>query len=166
LFKRVTVVAAIDHPPERVFDYLSDPTKWPEFVPAVVFRRQMDDGPPRVGTRWKAIDRIGPFRLRFTDVLVACEPNHRVVWHSSSPWNSRVEYVCEPRGSGTLVRATYEGAVDGWVRVLSWAPARVIGMFLRRDFSRLDRLLSLSTAPADETASDLLSIPADMTASS
>jgi len=142
MHKHVTVVAAIDQPVERVFGYLADPARWHEFAPAVVSRRQIGEGEPVVGTRWSAVDRIGPFKVSFTDELAELDMNRRVVWASSSPWNARTEYVCEPLGSGTRVRTVYEGDVDGWLRVLSWAPAGVIGMFLSRDFVRLQRLLA------------------------
>jgi hypothetical protein len=92
-----------------------------------------------------AVDHIGPFRFRFTDRLAAYEQNRRVAWDSSSPWNARTEYTCEPVESGTRVRARYEGDVDGWLRILSLAPAAVIGLFLRRDFVRLRARLSDGT---------------------
>ncbi|MEO6350663.1 MAG: SRPBCC family protein [Candidatus Limnocylindrales bacterium] len=141
MWKRVEVVATIEHPVELVFDYLADPLKWHEFAPAVVLRRQIDEGQSRIGTRWLACDRVGPFRLHFVDELAGHEPNRRVAWDSSSPWNSRVEYLCEQTGTGTLVRASYEGDVDGWLRMLSWAPASMIGFFLARDFKRLQSRL-------------------------
>jgi len=140
--KRVIVTARIGHPPERVFDYLADPTKWHEFSPAVVLRRQIDEGDPRIGTRWTAIDRVGPFKVHFTDELIAYEVNHRVTWDSSSPWNARTDYTCERTASGTSVRVSYEGDVDGWLRILSWAPSAVIGKFLSRDFVRLQARLN------------------------
>jgi Polyketide cyclase / dehydrase and lipid transport len=142
MWKHVEVVATIRHPVDRVFDYLADPQKWHEFAPAVVMRRQIGNGTPGIGTRWVATDRIGPLKVHFVDELAEHEPNRRVAWDSSSPWNSRVEYICEATADGTLVQASYAGDVDGWLRVLSWAPARVIGIFLRRDFDRLDARLS------------------------
>jgi hypothetical protein len=142
MWKHVEVVASIDHPVERVFDYLADPTRWHEFAPAVVSRLQIGDGPPGIGTRWMAIDRIGPLKVHFTDELAEYDHNRRVAWASSSPWNARTEYILEPHPRGTHVRTVYEGDVDGWLRVLSWAPSAVIGSFLRRDFARLEARLN------------------------
>ena len=67
--RRIVVDATVNHRIEAVFPYLSDPTQWHDFAPAVEFRRQIDAGPPRVGTRWMATDRIGPFRIHFIDRL-------------------------------------------------------------------------------------------------
>jgi len=140
--KKVTTTARLDHPVERVFAYLADPLRWHEFAPAVVLRRQIDDGQPAVGTRWVAVDRVGPLRIHFVDELVEHKPNQRVAWHSSAPWNARTEYECHPEGEATIVRATYDGDVAGWLKALSWAPTSVIAWFLARDLKRLDALLA------------------------
>src|SRR4029453_15266114 len=106
----------VDHPVDVVFAYLADPTRWYEFAPAAEFREQIDPGPTRVGTRWRGTDRLGPFRIHFIDQLDVIEENRRVVWLSSAPWNSRVEYVCEESGTGTRIRADYRGDLSDSTR--------------------------------------------------
>ena len=90
MWRRVVLDVLLPHPAERVYPLLADPARWPDFAPAVAFRQRIGDGTPDVGSRWWAVDRIGPFRVRFADVLESIEPGERVVWHSTSPWNSRV----------------------------------------------------------------------------
>jgi len=143
MWRRIEVTARVDHPVERVFPYLADPLLWHEFAPAVVFRRQIGDQPPDIGTRWMATDQIGPFRFHFVDELAELEPMSRVLWISSAPWNAWVEYQCTPETDGTRIEATYEGDVVGLLRVLvGWLPTAVFGWILSRDFRRLDRVLS------------------------
>jgi len=137
MWRRVEIEARIDHPPERVFPYLADPARWHEFAPAVVWRRQIGEGPARIGTRWAAIDQIGPFQIRFTDELVVREANRRVVWDSTTPWNSRVEYVCLPERGGTRILARYEGDVAGWLRLVALLPTVILAWILQRDFKGL-----------------------------
>lgn len=150
MWRRVEVEARIGAPVEPVFAHLADPCTWPTFVPAVVRRRRLDDGPVRVGSRWAATDRVGPFPFDFVDELLVLEPDRRVVWGSSSPWNSTVEYRCAPDGVATRVHATYEGDVDGWLRLLgAVVPTPVAGRILSRDFVRLERLLTRSTRDAE-----------------
>lgn len=145
----MVVDATVGHPVAAVFPYLSDPTRWHDFAPAVVFRRQMDAEPPRVGTRWMATDRIGPFRAHFIDLLAEIEEDRRVVWLSSAPWNSRVEYACEERGEHTRVRATYEGVLSDSLRwQVGWLPDRTTHWILAQDFRRLDRILTLQARAA------------------
>jgi hypothetical protein len=72
-----------------------------------------------------------------------------VVWLSSAPWNSRVEYVCTPAGACTDVRARYEGDITGWLRLLTWwAPPIVVRWILSQDFRRLDRRLGREATAA------------------
>jgi len=142
--RRVVVDVTVHHRVEAVFPYLSDPTRWHDFAPAVAFRKQIDEGPIRVGTRWMATDRIGPFRIHFIDRLESLDENRRVVWLSSAPWNSRVEYACAEVGDRTRIRADYAGELSDSLRwQLGWLPGRATHWILAQDFRRLDRLLTV-----------------------
>lgn len=148
MWRRVTLDVVIGQPPARIFPYLADPGRWPEFAPACESRRRIGDGPPSVGSRWSAVDRIGPFRVRFTDELTELEPDARVVWLSTSPWNSRVEYRLRPEGDGTRVLARYEGDVAGWLRLVALLPTPVLARILERDFTGLRRCLAVEDRAA------------------
>ena len=149
MWQRIEVNAWVDHPIERVFAYLANPLLWHEFAPACVYRRQIGDLPPDVGSQWMATDQIGPFRFHFVDELAELEPNQRVVWLSSAPWNARVEYLCTADGDRTRIRATYQGDVVGFLQVLvGWLPTRAFGWILARDFHRLGRVLSREASAA------------------
>jgi len=142
--RRVVVDVTVHHRVEAVFPYLSDPTRWHDFAPAVAFRKQIDEGPIRVGTRWMATDRIGPFRIHFIDRLESLDENRRVVWLSSAPWNSRVEYACAEVGDRTRIHADYAGELSDSLRwQLGWLPGRATHWILAQDFRRLDRLLTV-----------------------
>lgn len=156
MWRQVEVITRIDQPVQEVFAYLADPMKWHEFAPACIYRRQIDPGSPRVGTRWQSTDMIGPVPYRFVDTLLELEPNRRVVWHSSAPWNARVEYRCVPDELGTRVYASYEGDISGSLRLLvGWMPNRLTRWILAGDFRRLRRVLDRgarrapATGPAD-----------------
>ena len=161
MWRRVEVQAAIDHPVDRVFAYLADPLRWHEFAPACVYRRQIGEDPPGIGTRWEATDMIGPFPFRFTDELIDLEPDRRVVWWSSAPWNARVEYACETDGAGgTRIHATYHGDISGALRLLvGWLPAWATHWILAQDFRRLRRVLARNLPAASEAASDQIAPP-------
>lgn len=152
MWRRVVVHAFIDQPVEQVFDHLADPTSWPDFVPAVVLRHPIGSGPVGVGSTWEAVDRIGPFKIHFIDELAEIESGHRVVWLSSSPWNSRVEYVCDAEGSGTRIRASYEGDIAGWLRSIAWLPGPVVAWILAKDFKRLGALLAARATSGSDGA--------------
>ena len=158
MWRRVSLDARLSHPPARVFPYLADPARWPEFAPAVEFRQRIDGGLAEIGSRWWAVDRIwGPFKVRFADVLEVIEPERRVVWHSTSPWNSRVEYVCVAEGEGTRVRADYEGDVAGWLRLVALLPTFVLRRILLRDFRGLTRVLEAEDRAAAGLSAEISS---------
>ena len=46
-------------------------------------------------------------------------PERRVVWHSTAPWNSRVEYVCAADGPGMLCCACEVKSIVSQVRISS-----------------------------------------------
>jgi len=142
VWRRIHLEVWLPHPPDRVFPHFADPARWPEFAPAVLFRQRIDDGPPAVGSRWWAVDRIlGPFKVRFADELESIDPPWDVVWHSTSPWNSTVEYICAPESGGTRVIAEYEGDVAGGLRLVALLPTFVLERILMRDFRGLARVL-------------------------
>jgi len=63
------------------------------------------------------------------------------VWHSTSPWNSRVEYECTPDAGGTRIYADYGGDVADWLRLVALLPTFVLARILLRDFTGLRRVL-------------------------
>jgi Polyketide cyclase / dehydrase and lipid transport len=143
MWRRVRLEAVIDHPPASVFPYLADPARWHEFAPAVVERVPIGTVPePGVGARWNAVDRIGPFRIRFVDELIELNVDEVVVWDSTTPWNSRVEYRCVADEGRTRVLASYEGDVAGWLRLVALLPTPVLRRILMRDFHGLKRRLA------------------------
>ena len=147
--RRILVDATVAHGIEAVFPYLADPTQWRHFAPAAEFRRQIDAGPPRVGSRWMATDRIGPFRIHFIDRLELLDENRRVSWLSSAPWNARVEYACAESDNGTRIRADYFGELSDSLRwQVGWLPGWAWHRILSQDFRRLDRLLTLEARAA------------------
>jgi hypothetical protein len=151
MWRRVTLDVVIRQPAERVFPWLADPARWSSWAPAVVDRRPIDQGPVAVGSKWAAVDRIGPFRIRFTDTLVVLDPDEQVVWDSTTPWNSRVDYRLVPHPDGVRIVARYEGDVAGWLRLVALLPTFVLAHILMRDFQGLRRLLA---AEADTLADE------------
>ena len=101
-----------DHPVELVFSYLSDPETWHEWVPAVIERTKITDGPIGPGTKWKAVDRYGPWRFRFTDELVEIIPNQRVLFQHD-PVNAETEYRLERDEANTVAHVRFEGNLKG-----------------------------------------------------
>ena len=72
-----------------------------------------------------------------------------MVWLSSAPWNSRVEYACAESGERTRIRADYAGELSDSLRwQVGWLPGWATHRILAQDFRRLDRLLTLKARAA------------------
>jgi uncharacterized protein YndB with AHSA1/START domain len=140
---RIDVKHTFAAPVEVVFPYLADPARWSEYIPGVEERRQLTPGTAGPGTTWSSVDKLGPFRIHFTDELTALEPHRRIVFRQSAPWNSWEESVCEPQGDRTLVTVHFEAQPSGWLRLLDLMPDSMAARAsYGQDFQRLDRLLA------------------------
>ncbi len=138
---RVGVTVHFPVPPDRVFPYLAEPEKWPEWVPALVERTRIGEGPVRPGSQWRSIDRAGPLTIQFTEELVSIEPNKHVRFRQSSPWNSWGEYRVEPEREGSVVHLYFEGKPSGRIWWLNLVPNAIAAKGLAADLERLRRLL-------------------------
>lgn len=126
---------------ERVFPYLVDASTWPRWSPPAIERRRIDSGPPRPGSRWASADRVGPMTVRFTDELVELDPDRRVVWRHTAPWNARTVMTCTPSATGTVVTADFTADPTGRLRPLRLIPGRLAIRIWRSDFMRLAAIL-------------------------
>ena len=102
--------ATIGHRVEAVFPYLCDPTLWRHFAPAAEFRRQIDGGTPRVGTKWMATDRSAHSKLaswtssNFSTRTDAWSGFHQ---HPGTPeWSTRAWNPMGRRASERLTRGS------------------------------------------------------------
>jgi uncharacterized protein YndB with AHSA1/START domain len=109
----------LPHPPERVWQALTDPVTISAWLMAT------DDFRPEVGAQFRLrTQHLSPTGWIDAEVL-ELDPPRRMVWAWSSKDNppSRVTFELEPERSGTRLRLTHEGEIeptigamlaDGW----------------------------------------------------
>jgi uncharacterized protein YndB with AHSA1/START domain len=134
-------VVEYSHPVERVWPYLAEPERWLEYVPALVERTRLGDGPIGPGTKWKSIDRVGPWLVEFTDELVEVEPHRKIVWRQSPPWNSRTEYTVEDGGERTVVDVSFVAKLQGKLWLMDLMPDSWATNVFRKGMERLEGVL-------------------------
>jgi uncharacterized protein YndB with AHSA1/START domain len=139
---RIRFEVSFSQPVERVFPLLVDPSTWGSWSPAVVERRRIGEGPIAPGARWASIDKVGPFRIHFSDELVELEPDRRVVFRHSAPWDGRTEFACEERQGATLVRATFDARPGGLLAPLRLLPDSLASRVWKSDFERLEAVVT------------------------
>ena len=129
-------------PPRAVFDYLSDPRRRPEWQSSLRSVELLDDGPPRLHTRWIDRTMVGARpRMQIVEMREPGPGTEPGVWREVGRWHGlRAELALSftRSGEGTVVAATV--AVHGWgpVRLALQALA---GPAIRSDLHRARRLL-------------------------
>lgn len=131
-------------PRQRVFDYLADPHNRPQWQASLRRVEVLDDGPPRVGTRW--VDHVygaPPFHLEITHMLDG------ELWAevgTSGPFTAYGTLLFEDAVrdgvTGTGVHCIARVSGRGPARVLAPFAMAVAALLVRNDLRRAARILS------------------------
>jgi uncharacterized protein YndB with AHSA1/START domain len=133
----------VDASPERVFEVLSDPSCYAEWVVGTTDVPEADAEWPAEGSEFRHERGIGPLRHADDTIVVESEPPRRIVLDAKlDPLGTiRITLELEPRDGGTAVRMTEEpvaGVLGAVHNPLSDALLR------RRNDVSLDRLRQLA----------------------
>ena len=98
----------IDRPPDEVFSYVTDPTRFAEWQYDVERVRMEGDGLPDVGSRFTTTRRIGRAERTMTQEIT--EINHPRSWAAhgvAGPIRPSASIVVEPLNDSTRSRVTF-----------------------------------------------------------
>jgi uncharacterized protein YndB with AHSA1/START domain len=140
---RVEETFTVARPPEAVFDYLTDPSKVPEWQTAKTSVELLTDGPPGPGTRVRERTKA-PGGKEFEQVVEFTEFDRPRRLHThivEGPYPVDGTWSFEPDGGGTRVHFVAEGELKGAVRFLGPLAARMIGRQFRGYHENLRRNL-------------------------
>lgn len=104
---RVSARVLVHRPQDEVWTFLTDWSRYPEWDSTTYRAEQVDDGPPRKGTRFRWVGRLAGRRIPFESTLTECEPPHRMAYVATS-------------GPGPLVGSS------GWTQVSPAGDACVV----------------------------------------
>jgi uncharacterized protein YndB with AHSA1/START domain len=137
----------MDVPPESVFDVLSDPYSYDDWVVGAKEIRGVEGNWPEPGSRFHHCVGVGPLTVEdHTESLAAKAPNHLVLKAKARPMGTaRVEMQLEPEGSGTRV-TMIEEAGDPFTRVIGFNPV-MDRLVHKRNDEALRRLKDLAEKP-------------------
>lgn len=98
----------IDAPPEQVFELLSDPRTYGEWVVGSREIRAADDDWPAAGAQFAHSVGLGPLAIKDRTSVLAAEPPHRLeLLACARPFPpARVTLQLHPEGSGTRLVMT------------------------------------------------------------
>ena len=141
------VVASIEisRRPEDVFSYVADPSHHTEWIESVVSARREGDGPLAVGSSVLATRRVGPWKLRYTEVMDELDPPRTWVNHGVGGIpviaiaNGTVEPLDDGKRSRVTISCEFQG--HGIGKLLVPLLARRLAKQLPRDEQKLKELL-------------------------
>ena len=98
----------IECPPEEVFAYVTDPSRFPEWQLDVVKTRLAGTGPRGVGSRFTTTRRIGGAERTMTQEIIEIdEPRRWAARGVGGPLRVQADITVEPLGNGTQSRVTF-----------------------------------------------------------
>ena len=102
-------------PPERVFAYLAQPERTPEWSPNVQSVRLTSEGPIGVGATTESVVRALGTTQRAVGRCTVFDPPHRLVIESQTNLGATTvnETVLVPDGTGTRLRAKLDYTLPG-----------------------------------------------------
>jgi uncharacterized protein YndB with AHSA1/START domain len=104
----------IDRPPEDVFAYVTDPSRFTEWQDAVVGAQLQGDGPIKQGSRITLTRRMGKREQTMTSELTAYEPpRHWAFRVLDGPVRAFGNGRLEPLNGGERTRFTFELDFEG-----------------------------------------------------
>jgi len=104
----------ITRPPDEVFTYVTDPSRFPEWQHDVVSVRIEGDGRPGVGSRFTTTRRIGGVERTMTQEITEVSPPRSWVVHGvDGPIRPNANVTVEPLDDGARSRVTFALDFEG-----------------------------------------------------
>src|SRR5215216_6184217 len=104
----------IDRPPEEVFSYITEPTRFAEWQYDVESVRIDDARPPSVGSRFTTIRRIGRAERTMTQEITEINPPTSWAAHGvAGPIRPNANITVEPLNNSTRSRVTFALDFEG-----------------------------------------------------
>jgi uncharacterized protein YndB with AHSA1/START domain len=110
------IVSSIDiaRPPDEVFSYVTDPSRFAEWQDDVVSVRLEGDRPPGVGSRFTTTRRIGGAERAMTqEITEISAPRSWAVHGVDGPIRPNASITVEPLGDGARSRVTFALDFEG-----------------------------------------------------
>ncbi|MGH3648928.1 MAG: SRPBCC family protein [Micromonosporaceae bacterium] len=104
----------IDRPPEEVYAYATDPTRFSEWQYDVVSVRMEGDSPADVGTQFTTTRRIGPSQRTMTQEIIEVDPpRHWAARGVDGPLRPSASITVAPLDDGAHSKVTFSLDFEG-----------------------------------------------------
>ena len=150
---RVESSVVVEAPPERVWAFVSDVGRCPEWVTFADEMRHVDEGDPGEGFRYVEYGGLGPIRSESEWAIVEFDPPRRQV-HVGDMGIMKPELTItvEPEGEGTRWTQTVAFEALPRLRPVGWLLERLV---IRRGMARgLERTMEVGRALVEREERD------------
>lgn len=132
----------INAPVERVFAFVSDVERQPEWIGAVSSVSDLSPGPLQVGSTFQlALDFMGR-QAEARQEITRLEPNQAITQATTSgPISTEISITLEPSGSGTILRNVTQAELGSLGRFAGPLVTRTIKHQLETDLQTLRSIL-------------------------
>ena len=103
---RIEKLIEIKAPPEKVFNYIKDLKKQPEWMPSIKSHKITSERKEGTGITTHCITEPGGRRVEWDSELTEWEANKKIAWECKPPLRNKGSFSLEPLDDGT--RVTFE----------------------------------------------------------
>src|SRR6266508_4854187 len=130
----------IDRPPEEVFAYATDPTRFAEWQHDVVRAQLVEGGPTAVGSRFTTTRRLGGAERTMTQEITQLDhPRSWAAQGVDGPFRAAATVTVEPLSGGARSRVTFTLDFHGRGLAVPLQPLLQVPVALRHLKERLER---------------------------
>ena len=139
---RVHIDIDIDHPPEKVFEFISNFENNPLWQGGMVKCEFLTDGPLTVGSRYQQEARFMGRPVYSTFEVLEYEPNKRIKASSiSGSFPITFTRWVEDKAGKARVQALIEGDASGFFKLASPLMRWMVNRSIQKDYKKLKALL-------------------------
>ena len=124
---RVETSVVVERPVEELFEVVTNPETYSQWMPGCLGARQTSEGPMGVGATYTDTGRLLGLREEGTIVVTRYEPNRKFgVKTTSGPIRGEGAYTFEPVEGGTKVTLAFEAELGGFFKLAKPIVARAL----------------------------------------
>ena len=143
---KIEVSTVINRPVEEVFAVLSNEEKRPQWSSTTIEVEKTSEGPIRVGTTWRGVDRIFGRRMERESIYTEYQINRKITQKSTSgPVPFEVQSIYEPVEGGTRVIVIAEAQPSGLFKLAGPLLMRIRKQQFATDLANLKAMIEADT---------------------
>jgi uncharacterized protein YndB with AHSA1/START domain len=144
---KLEISVHVNRPVAEVFEYMSNPTKWPEWA-STTEEATPSETPLKVGTRIRSRVRFLGRKIEGSSEVVEYEPNRRFVLRMDEPFPIKQTTTFQAENGGTGLFTAGEAELGGFFKLSEPILTRILKNQFQAQYETAKELLE-ARAPAE-----------------